>query len=81
MFNNLGGFRSLRSPPSLLLLGAAALATHTAAFTVALTALAVALAVTLAATTSHCGGLGARKYLNSVHWFYISLLFFTRNTG
>ena len=74
------GFYESRLPLLLLLLGAAALATHamalTVTLTVTLTVALAALAVRLATTTCHCGGLGARKYFNSVHWFYNRLLFF-----
>jgi len=69
--------RAIRLPLLLLLLGTAALATNAAALTMAL----AALTVRLAATTSHCGGLGARKYLNRVHWFYSGLLFSTDDAG
>jgi hypothetical protein len=81
MFNNVGQQTRLLLPllllVLLLLLGAAVLVANAVALAVALTvALTVGLTVRLAATTSHYGGLGARKYLRCVHWFYSGQLFF-----
>ena len=50
----------------------------TAALTIGLARLAASAATLATATTGHCGRLGARKYLNTVHCFYIGLLFFLR---